>query len=220
VKHALDELALLRITQEDQEKKLKAESADLAKQQAELEKSVGERKAHWRETSKAHKEAAARAAKLARRSANLQDLVGGLGAADKNRDSVKESLFGWFAKSGDEMPVVGVVETGYGEKIEGGGASQGLRIRANAGAVVVSPSNGTVKFAGPFRQYKLLVIVQHESGDHSLLGGLNELYTRVGERVTSGEPIGKLSGDSTRTASLYYERRHRGKAVDPRRAKN
>ncbi len=223
VRETLDRLAVLREAQTQQAEKLRREKERLDGDRAALEKAVKERMALLKKAGRAHESAARRAAALAREAGSLRDLVTGLGGKEKP-DSVKDSLFSWFGRSGGQMPVVGVVETGYGDRLEGGGTSQGLRIRASDGAVVVAPHAGTVKFAGPFRQYRLLVILQHDNGEHSLLGGLDELYTRIGERVSAGEPLGrlegKLSGDSTRTASLYYERRQRGKPVDPRRAKN
>ncbi|MDB5477839.1 MAG: metallopeptidase, partial [Alphaproteobacteria bacterium] len=101
-------------------------------------------------------------------------------------------------------------------------------ITANPGAIVTAPDPGTIRFAGPFRQYKLLVIIQHDNGEHSLLGGLQELYTSVGAKVVKGEPLGKLppakssevkmEGDSGPATSLYYERRRNGKPIDPRKA--
>jgi murein hydrolase activator len=157
--------------------------------------------------------------------------MGRLESVDRE-DDIKDtgrSLMGWMGRGSGSLPVTGRVQTGYGQTIAGGDKSQGLSIAAAPGAIVTAPTGGIVRFAGPFRQYKLLVIIQHPNGEHSLLGGLQELYTRVGDSVVSGEPVGKLPhsaegdgklvGDSTRTASLYYERRRHGKPIDPRQAR-
>ena len=123
------------------------------------------------------------------------------------------------------MPVTGHIATGYGQRAGEGIITQGVTIAAQPGAIVTAPSRGTVRFAGPFRQYKLLVIIQHPNGEHSLLGGMQELYTRTGAKVDAGEPLGKLStqskmaGDSSTPTSLYYERRRNGKPIDPRSAR-
>ena len=123
------------------------------------------------------------------------------------------------------MPVTGHIATAYGQEAAEGIISRGVTIAAQPGAIVTAPSRGTVRFAGPFRQYKLLVIIQHPNGEHSLLGGMQELYTRTGARIDAGEPLGKLStqskmaGDSNGTTSLYYERRRNGKPIDPRTAR-
>jgi septal ring factor EnvC (AmiA/AmiB activator) len=147
---------------------------------------------------------------------------------DEDGDDVKpvakaivKSLSEWFGKLAAHfrLPVAGSVAVEYGQALPGGGTSQGLTINAAPGAIVTAPADGVVRFAGPFRQYKLLVIIQHGTNEHSLLGGMQELYTTVGAHVSAGEPLGKLpklEGDSSGKASLYYERRRNGKAVDPR----
>jgi murein hydrolase activator len=111
-----------------------------------------------------------------------------------------------------KWPIVGQMAQAYGQKSQGGAQSDGVTIAANTGGIVSSPVSGTVRFAGPFRQYKLLVIIEHAGQYHSLLGGLGALYTSVGQNVSAGEPIGKLA-----TNRLYYEVRYRGQPTNPHR---
>lgn len=111
-----------------------------------------------------------------------------------------------------KWPIVGQMAQAYGQKSQGGAQSDGVTIAADAGGIVSSPVAGTVRFAGPFRQYKLLVIIEHAGQYHSLLGGLGVLYTSVGQNVSAGEPIGKLA-----TNRLYYEVRYRGQPTNPYR---
>ena len=127
------------------------------------------------------------------------------------------SFFGGSRKGPRQLPIVGTIRTGYAEKLASGAQSQGLSIAGTPGGVVVAPAGGTIRFAGPFRQYRLLVIIEHAGGYHSLLGGLGEVYTKVGQSVAAGEPVGKLNGDATH-ANLYYEVRQNGKPIDPRQS--
>jgi septal ring factor EnvC (AmiA/AmiB activator) len=216
VRKTLERLAVLREKNKRQENALRDEMAALMAEQNKLKKAIAKRRSLYNQTAQAFADSQRKARQLAAQARDLRDLVDGLGTPRlSKKDSVKQSLVAWFSR-GAQMPVVGRVETGYGDIIPGGSKSQGLRIAAHSGAVVTAPLDGTVKFAGPFRQYRILVILQHGNGDHSLMGGIDELFTRVGENVVAGEPIGKLSGDSVTAASLYYERRRGGKPVDPR----
>jgi len=111
------------------------------------------------------------------------------------------------------LPVVGRIIEHFGDKLAVGSA-QGMRITTRGGAQVVSPYDGQVVFAGPFRDYGSLLIIEHSGGYHSLLAGLGELYNAVGQWVLAGEPIGlmKVSG---KTQNLYLELRKKGRAINP-----
>jgi murein hydrolase activator len=226
VKDTLDKLALLVAEAEKQQAALTKETKTLTKKQKAFQQIIDQREALLAATGARKERADANVAALSRRAKDLRDLLnsithdeapsktpGDIGAAKKSG-----LLASWFGKD-SRLPVTGTVTAGYGQTLSGGGTSQGLTISAAGGAIVTAPGAGVVRFAGPFRQYKLLVIIQHASGEHSLLGGLHELYTRIGDRIDAGEPLGKLSGDSGQTASLYYERRRHGKPIDPRSAK-
>ncbi|MDP6951875.1 MAG: peptidoglycan DD-metalloendopeptidase family protein, partial [Alphaproteobacteria bacterium] len=65
-------------------------------------------------------------------------------------------------------PAHGEVVEHFGDPLVGGGASLGIRISVRAGAQVVAPREGSVVFAGPFRSYGQLLIVQHAGGYHTL----------------------------------------------------
>jgi septal ring factor EnvC (AmiA/AmiB activator) len=224
VKTTLDQLASLQSTYDTQEASLQKENDELTLKRGILQKSLNQRQALLKQTEKNQNAATRKAEALAKQAEDLRDLMSSL---SKTEASVPKSSFGssvksWFGGK-STLPVEGKVKIGYGDTMPGGGQSQGLSIAAASGAIVTAPSDGIVRFAGPFRQYKLLVIIQHNNGEHSLLGGLQEIYTRTGEKVAAGEPVGKLpakiEGGDTQQASLYYERRRNGKPIDPRNAR-
>lgn len=234
IKQKFEHLQALQETQKRQETELLASQKKLESRREALTKTVKERQALLAQTQEQQQASDRKARELAGKAKTLHDLLERLSrepsrpAAEvpvydfrETSHKIARSLSDWFGRvtSHGRLPVAGDVITAYGEALPGGGHSQGLKIRTAPGAVVAAPANGVIRFAGPFRQYKLLVIIQHGKNEHSLLGGLHELYTRTGARVAAGEPLGslaKLGGDSA-AASLYYERRHNGKAVDPRR---
>lgn len=116
-----------------------------------------------------------------------------------------------------QLPVSGIVRTRFGEDDEIGATSQGIRIDARTGAVVVAPMGGVVRYAGPFKAYGNIVLLEHKNNYHSLIAGLGRIDTVVGQSVDSGEPVGTLGTQSGIRPSLYYELRLNGEPINPAR---
>jgi len=87
------------------------------------------------------------------------------------------------------LPVTGRVVTGFAEP-GATGASRGLTFAPPAAAQVVAPASGRIAFAGPYRGYGRIVIIEHDGGWSSLVTGLGTLNVAVGDRVVQGSPIG------------------------------
>jgi len=112
------------------------------------------------------------------------------------------------------FPAVGTLKKRYGEDAGGQAAlNKGIVIAARAGGQVVAPFDGVVAFAGPFRGYGLLLIIEHSEGYHTLLAGLGRIDCVLDQRVFAGEPIGVMSNDTN--ADLYVELRQNGQPVNP-----
>lgn len=110
-------------------------------------------------------------------------------------------------------PARGLVVTAYGEQMSKGVTSKGIIIKTRSQAQVISPYDGTVIFAGPFRGYGNLIIIEHGQGYLSLLAGLEEVDCELGQMLLAGEPVGQMpeSGD----ARLYVELRKDNHPVNP-----
>ena len=115
-------------------------------------------------------------------------------------------------------PVSGTLVRGFGETTDSGPAT-GLSYHAAPGARVFSPCGGRVVFAGPFRSFGQLVIVDCGGGYHFVLAGFERIDFGVGQKVASGTPVGVMPGWDPRTGSgrpsLYVELRRAGQAVNP-----
>jgi septal ring factor EnvC (AmiA/AmiB activator) len=118
-------------------------------------------------------------------------------------------------------PVEGsVVEVGFGKVVNAKFNTithqNGLDLRVHEGAEVKAVSNGQVAFAGWFRGYGNLVIVDHGDGFHTLYAHLAAVAVKVGETVAAEQLVG-LVGDtgSLKGAYLYFEIRANGKPLDP-----
>jgi murein hydrolase activator len=115
------------------------------------------------------------------------------------------------------LPVAGTVRLRYGESDRFGNASRGLRIEARPGAAVVSPHDGSIMFAGPFKGYGQILIVEHANGYHSLIAGLGRIDAGVGQQVLAGEPVGAMAASQDGNPDLYYELRRNGQPINPQR---
>ncbi|MEG3087677.1 murein hydrolase activator EnvC family protein [Sphingomonas sp. PB4P5] len=110
------------------------------------------------------------------------------------------------------LPVLGKVVTGLGELSAAGVRSRGLTLATAAAATVVAPAAGRVAYAGPFRGYGRIVILDHGGGWTSLVSGLGATSVKVGETIGQGGPIGRApDADSPR---VTVELRRRGRAMD------
>ena len=89
------------------------------------------------------------------------------------------------------LPVTGEVVTGFGEVSAAGVTARGLTLATEDGADVVAPAAGTVRFAGPFRSYGRVVIIEHGGGWTTTVTGLDSLAVKAGQRIEQGDPIGR-----------------------------
>ena len=106
-----------------------------------------------------------------------------------------------------------VVET-FGETTDVGHASKGITIQTRNGGQVIAPYDGQVAFAGSFRGYGLLLIIEHSEGYHTLLSGMARIDCAVGQRLVAGEPVGVMGQDESKP-NLYVELRHNGQPINP-----
>ena len=113
---------------------------------------------------------------------------------------------------GYTLPVTGRIVTGFGARLPSGLSSEGITLSPRAMAQVVAPAAGRVAFAGPYRGYGRIVIVEHERGWTSLVTGLLRIDAQVGSTVSSGTPLG-IAGNGNPVVTL--ELRHGGKTFNP-----
>jgi septal ring factor EnvC (AmiA/AmiB activator) len=92
----------------------------------------------------------------------------------------------------------------------------GVDFAARAGTVVRSVGIGVIRFAGWFRGYGRIVIIDHGGGFHSICGHLDEIFVAVGDRVDEAQRLGSVGETgSLGGPSLYFELRRNGEAIDP-----
>ena len=109
------------------------------------------------------------------------------------------------------VPVSGRLVSGFGERGDVG-LTTGITLAASGGAQVVSPADGRVAFAGAYRGYGRIVIVEHAGGWTTLVTNLGRIGATVGERVVQGSPLGNAGPGRP---VLTVELRRDGKPVNP-----
>lgn len=111
-----------------------------------------------------------------------------------------------------QLPVQGRTIAGFGQVRDSGLRSKGLTLAPAPSAQVVSPSAGRVAFAGPYRGFGRIVIIEHPGGWTSLVTGLAQTKVDVGETVIAGAPLG-VAGNGQEPITL--ELRRDGEPVNP-----
>ncbi len=186
-----------------------------------------------------------RAADLAQRAQSLQQLLDQLTAARAKAEAEKTAaalaleqerkrqealLLGpklnlAEAKGKLAYPVQGDILKRFGEPDGLGGSLKGMAIATREGAQVVVPADGRIEFAGPFRSYGQLLILDAGEGYLMLLAGLETMTAATGQTVRAGEPVGTMGkgpssvtllGDQVRDNRpvLYVELRKNGDTIN------
>jgi septal ring factor EnvC (AmiA/AmiB activator) len=111
----------------------------------------------------------------------------------------------------------------FGEKTQYGSLSKGIVIETRQAAQVVSPTDGWIVYAGEFRSYGQLLIINAGGGYHILLAGLSQIDVQLGQFVLAGEPVGVMSAAAKSSQAkaqdsapvLYVEFRKDQRPIDP-----
>ncbi len=116
------------------------------------------------------------------------------------------------------VPVAGNITQHFGDEVNGNAAT-GLVYQVPPSARVISPCAAKVVFAGTFRSFGLLTILDCGSGYHAVLSGFDHLDAQLGQTLKQGEPVGTMAGWNPmllgRRPQLSFELRRDGQPIDP-----
>lgn len=119
-----------------------------------------------------------------------------------------------------EAPVPGLLLRGFGRVLDDEFRTQtfrkGVDFAVETGDPVYSVAEGEVRFAGWFRGYGKLVILDHGEDYFTVSGHLDEIDVAVGDQVRGGDRIG-VAGETGSLSGprLYFEIREGSGALDP-----
>jgi septal ring factor EnvC (AmiA/AmiB activator) len=202
------------------------QSGVLKSRQADLSALIGKRQAVYQQTEEDRQAEEARARQIAEQAKDLRDLVAKIEAQQKaeaeaarrkakqQKKAVPAVMTGHYNAAAG-LPVNGQLKIRFGQNDGLGTTSHGVTVIARPGATVTAPATGTVRFSGPFRGYREILILEHPGGYLSLIAGMSRVNAAVGSQVTAGEPIGAMDDRAGASPELYYELRHNGQFIDP-----
>lgn len=123
------------------------------------------------------------------------------------------------------LPVAGSQLRGFGDSDGAGGTTRGISLETRPGALVSAPSDAWVVYAGPFRSFGQLLILNAGGGYYLLLAGMQRIDVALNQFVLAGEPVAVMGetseaaativGSGTGQPVLYIEFRKDGVSVDP-----
>jgi septal ring factor EnvC (AmiA/AmiB activator) len=250
----LKELQRLTATYRAEREQLRATMVSQKEEQVRLSLLLEEKKTLETQTAGNLAAEQARAAELAEQAATLQDLIASIEteiqsareAAEQARLEAERRVeegreraekktvsaariapaFAFADLRGDlARPVAGRTITAFGDDDGLGGRAQGDTMEAVPGAYVTAPSDGWVLYAGPFRSYGQLLILNVGADYHVVLAGMERIDVTQGQFVLAGEPVGTMgrihlasvsaAAAANENPTLYIEFRKNGKPVDP-----
>jgi septal ring factor EnvC (AmiA/AmiB activator) len=226
--------------------RLQQDRKALAEQQQRLTLLTAERQKQLTETEGALAEARKKAVALARDANSLKDLIAKLeqgldpatraarsaargtpeapGSAPADTARLAPAIAFASAKGVLPLPVNGVKMRSFGDEDGRGGLEKGLLMATRSRAQVTAPCDGWVVYAGTFRSYGQLLILNAGNGYHVLLAGMDRISVDIGQFVLTGEPVAVM-GSGSRVAAilatgssqpvLYVEFRKDGTPIDP-----
>jgi septal ring factor EnvC (AmiA/AmiB activator) len=224
--------------------RLQADRKALAEQQQRLTLLTAERQKQLAETEGALAATRRKVVALARDAENLKDLIAkleqGLASATRTPPTKQDdaqagsrpadlgrltpAIAFASARGMLPLPVNGVKLREFGDPDGHGGAEKGLLLATRSRAQVTAPCDGWVVYAGTFRSYGQLLILNAGGGYHVLLAGMERISVDIGQFVLTGEPVAVMGSGSQVAAVLatgssqpvlYVEFRKDGTPVDP-----
>lgn len=215
------DLRLLQSRLTDKRRRALAEQRRLTAQQAEINKLMAERTRKLASTRSLNSREQLRADRLAGQAQSLRELMDRLEAEQRAQqqaepgESPARVLSALPSGAARRLPVAGPALLRFGERDEFGTVSKGITLRPRPGIPVAAVASGRVAFAGPFRGYGRVLILEHSGGYHTILAGLGQVNVSVGQTVAAGEPLGTISTQQDPPPELYFEVRREGVPVDP-----
>jgi len=241
----LTRLDRIRTAVEKEKSVLSASVTNLKTAQIDLDQLVAQKKQLVFEGSGKLDGEKRRAADLAERAKSLKQLIAELATARLRQEAIKtkrvQALEAEKKRQEEfllrpsvafsrnlghlEYPAQGQILKRFGQDDGLGSELRGLAVATRAQAQIIAPADGKVEFAGPFRSYGQLLILNVGEGYLVLLAGMKEISADIGQSVRAGEPVGimgkgpssvTLLGDQIQEARpvLYVEFRKNGEAVD------
>ena len=236
----LDALVAERTRAAAERDRLRADAASIAEERQRLTLLIDKKKQEGEARAADLAAEKAKAEELAKNARSLEELIAGMKKALPAARPESPAAVAPAPNTGSRLgpaiafadakgrlipPVRGVNLQSFGDDNGLGGISQGQSIATRAGARVVSPADGRVVYAGPFRSYGQLLILDAGDDYHVVLAGMERIDVQLDQFVLTGEPVGVMGNQRLASAAvldasvtqpvLYVEFRKGGTSIDP-----
>jgi len=207
---------------------MQQKQSQIQREETHLKSLVSQRNKAEARIATEEKQARQKAAELAAQAQSLKQLLDAITAESaKVKPRIKPSINGGHTAALSQFtqsagikaftrvkntliaPVIGQIKRKFG------GGEQGVTLAAKSRSVVKAPYNGRVDFAGPFRDYDRVVILNVGEGYFLLLTGLGNIIVETGDKVKTGDILGALPASQGQNADIYVEIRKNGAPIDP-----
>ncbi|MBN35966.1 MAG: hypothetical protein CMM46_14565 [Rhodospirillaceae bacterium] len=139
--------------------------------------------------------------------AQSEEMAAAMDALAANRFSAQQGRL--------PLPVTGQIALTFREIVPEGLPSRGIAIESAPGARIITPYDGQLAFAGTFRDYGHLLIIDHGEGYHTVLAGFARVHVTLGQWLLAGEPVGVMPTNEADGRLLYVELRRNGDPINP-----
>jgi len=228
----LEDSQKLRVEIEAQRTRLDANEKTLQKRRSQISTLVSQKSDLEKSVTKDREEALREVSELASEAKSLRELIESFEAATanigprikpgNNRPKPRQSIAAkpvtlpkgvkkFASAKGDlRAPVPGRITRNYGS------GEKGMTISTRSKAQVIAPYAGRIEFAGAFKNYDNVVILNVGDGYFILMTGMGQTYVETGENVRIGEPLGLMPFNAKGASNLYIEFRKNGGTINPK----
>ena len=218
----LGEITMVRTELENRQRKIKSATATLETKRDRLNALMVHKAVERRRMIKATRQVNNRLASLSERAESLRELFVHLQKSARPKPKIRRPQTASLPDApiakpdfgAMTQPARGKLVQRFGQDTKTGSSAKGATFETRLRAQVVAPFDGKVVFAGPFKGYGQILIIQHGDAYHTLLAGIARVDATLGQLLLAGEPIGVM-GSQEAVTRLYVEVRRKGQPVNP-----
>ena len=218
----LSEITTVRTELENRQRKIKSATATLETKRDRLNALMVHKAVERRRMIKATRQVDNRLASLSERAESLRELFVHLQKAARPKPKIRRPQTASLPDApiakpdfgAMTQPARGKLVQRFGQDTKTGSSAKGATFETRLRAQVVAPFDGKVVFAGPFKGYGQILIIQHGDAYHTLLAGIARVDATLGQLLLAGEPVGVMGSQEAGTR-LYVEVRRKGQPVNP-----
>ncbi len=237
----LSSLKSLRLTILREKRYLSQNLTNLEAEQKEVKSLLAAKNSASRITEEEIKSERERISKLVEKANSLKDLIAQIDRDKKAKEKtqtqkqkvvaratalVKPTVRFSKAHGLLAFPAQGTRIREFGASDGYGSPAKGDSIATRGNAQVTAPCDGWIVYAGPFRSYGELLIINAGEGYHVLLAGMKDVNVVTEQFVRAGEPIGNMGKQAVNSAAvggiegddrpvLYVEFRRKDRSINP-----